>query len=73
MNKAELIELLNELAEKDLEEGADIYNHPCSIAVRALAQCFDDIKTLQTAFRGQEKNMSKKTQVLMRLNYDPVY
>lgn len=73
MNKAKLTELLIELAEKDLSEGSDINDHPCAVAVRALEQCFNDINALQSAFRGKEKNMSKKIQTLMRLNYNPSY
>ena len=34
MNKQERREILQELAEKDLVKGADIYDHPCSVALR---------------------------------------
>lgn len=43
MNKKELIELLEELAQKDLIEGKDIFDHPCTVAVRAINKAFDDI------------------------------
>ena len=33
MNTKILIELLSELAEKDLADGSDILDHPCSLAV----------------------------------------
>ena len=38
MNRSELIELLTELALKDLSDGSDIYDHPCSVAIRAINQ-----------------------------------
>ena len=36
INMRDLIELLNELAERDLAEGADIVDHPAHIAAIAL-------------------------------------
>lgn len=36
MKKNELCELLSEIAENDLAEGTDIYDHPCIVAIRAI-------------------------------------
>jgi hypothetical protein len=36
MKNIELIGLLTELAELDLSDKADIYDHPCSVAVREI-------------------------------------
>ena len=44
MKRSELIELLKELAKKDLAEGAKLFDHPCSIASRELAWEEDDFK-----------------------------
>ena len=69
MDKKELIALLAEIAEKDLAEGQDIYDHPCSVAIRALNNCFDDIKLLQQIANKQIHGKSKKCQMLMGLSY----
>ena len=44
MKREELISILEELAEKDLSNGADIYDHPCSVAIR-------EIKELEAAMQ----------------------
>lgn len=36
MNYNELVPILKELAEKDLSEGSDIYDHPCIVAIRLI-------------------------------------
>ena len=36
MKKPELIDILEKLAKEDLEDGEDIFDHPCSVAVRAI-------------------------------------
>ena len=69
MNKEELIDLLAEIARKDLPEGQDIYDHPCSVAIRALSNCFDDIKLLRQIANKQIHGKSKKAQMLLGLNY----
>ena len=69
MNKEELIALLKEIAETDLADGSVIHDHPCSVAVRAIEQCFDDIEYLIPAvpkMRG-----SKRLQMLAGLTYNP--
>jgi len=38
MNTRELVEMLNELAERDLAEGADIVDHPAHIAAIKLIE-----------------------------------
>ena len=35
-----MIELLEKLAEKDLVKGHDIFDHPCSVAIRAIDDAF---------------------------------
>lgn len=73
MNRDELKELLQELAETDLSDGADINDHPCSVAVRAIDQCFDDIATMQKISHRfiSMSNASKKVNHLCHLTYDP--
>ena len=73
MNINELKELLEEMADKDLSDGSDIYNHPCSVAIRALDRCFDDINILRRMSEGRVSNKSKKVQVLVKSNYDPFW
>lgn len=51
MNREELTSLLSDLAENDLVQGADIYDHPCTVAIRAIDKCFDDIKSLRPSAR----------------------
>lgn len=71
MNKKELIELLDAVAEDDLADGANIYHHPCSVAVRAITKCFDDIKFLREIPNGLNHGKSKRAKMLLGLNYDP--
>lgn len=71
MNKAELIELLDQIAERDLEDGADIFYHPCTVAVRAINRAFEDIKILQSI--APRKRGSKQVQMLTGLSYDPTW
>ena len=71
MNINELKELLSEMAEKDLVEGHDIYDHPCSVAIRALDQCFDDIEVLKKVVKNSSSFYSKRVQVLVKTNYKP--
>ena len=71
MNKQELIELLEKVAEYDLEEGSELRDHPCSVAIRAINQCFDDIKTLKAV--APKNRGSKKVQMLTGLNYNPTW
>lgn len=73
MNKAELTGFLEIIAEKDLADNATIFDHPCSVAVRAIEQCFIDIKNLQRIALGNERNKSKKVQVLVKGIYDPTW
>jgi len=71
MNKTQLIELLNELAEEDMAEGSEIYDHPCSVAIRALNKCFDDIKLLREISNGFHEGKSKRAKILLVTNYNP--
>lgn len=70
MNKETLTELLKELAEADLKSGTDIHDHPCSVAVRALDQCFIDIDTLR-GLAPHSSTYTKRTQILVREPYKP--
>lgn len=69
MNKTDLIDILTEMAEKDIVEGHDIHEHPCSVAVRAINKCFEDIKTLQAIC--PKRQGSRRAQMLTGLNYNP--
>jgi hypothetical protein len=71
MNKEELTELLKEIAENDLNKDADIYDHPCSVAIRALDQCFDDIGILKGVVKRSSASYSKKVAVLIKMSYKP--
>lgn len=68
MKKEELIELLTELAQKDLVDGADIDNHPCSIAIRAIEQYQKDIEKLQ--HYGADSHAGSQ-QALVNQDYNP--
>jgi hypothetical protein len=70
MRLYELTEVLKELAESDLSDDADIADHPCSVAVRAIEQCVSDINLLKRVERG-EAHKSKRVQMLIGLNYNP--
>lgn len=69
MNRIELIELLEEIAKRDLEEGANINDHPCLVAVRAINQAFSDVESLIKV--SPKKKGSKRMQMLTGLKYNP--
>lgn len=71
MNITEIIDSLKDLAKADTLEGADIYDHPCTVAVRALKGCTTDINILRR--HADSKGKSKKVQVLIKTPYDPTY
>jgi len=71
MNKEELVYFLEEIAKEDLVNGADVYDHPCSVAIRALNQCFDDVTHLSKVVRGDLMGHSKRTKTLVGLSYNP--
>ena len=71
MGKDDLIDLLEQMAEKDLEDGADIFDHPCTVAVRAITQYESDIKQLQGLAKGSDRGKSKQVQTLVRGIYSP--
>lgn len=71
MNRKELVELLNEIAEKDLSDGSDIHDHPCTVAVRAINKCFDDIDYLKSIVNSGKKPVCKKAVVLVKTSYTP--
>ena len=76
MNKQDLTELLEDIAKSDLSDGADIFDHPCSVAVRAIDQCFSDVQVLRKVFNGAVKNKSpysKRVQILAGLSYEPSF
>ena len=56
MDKTELIELLADLADGDLAEGADIDDHPCSVAIRALKELKEIIDNKDNYIEGLEAN-----------------
>ena len=71
MNREELTGLLAELAEADLQEGKDLYDHPCNVAIRAINQAFDDIEVLRRACKYKEAAKTKRATMLIELYYDP--
>lgn len=71
MNINELKELLTEIAEKDLDEGADILDHPCTVAVRAIDRMIEDISTLKEI--APKRKGSKRVQMLAGLRYNPSF
>lgn len=42
METRELLELLKDMAEKDLSDGSDIEDHPCSLAAQKIADLQED-------------------------------
>lgn len=52
MNKEELIMELEAVAEEDTLTLKEYGKHPCTIAIRALNQCFEDIKGLQRGLQN---------------------
>lgn len=70
MKKDELIKLLQSLADADTNEGHDVNDHPCCVAIRAIEMCFDDIKSLRRA-ANKEIKFSKKVEMLIKLEYNP--
>lgn len=71
MNKEELTETLKEIAESDLSKDSDIYDHPCSVAIRALDQCFNDIDILKGVVKRSSTSYSKKVATIVKMNYNP--
>ncbi len=71
MQLPKLIELLQELAEHDLAEGANISAHPCYLAIKALEGCYRDIETLRKY--ADHKGKSKRVQLLIRQKYNPSF
>jgi hypothetical protein len=71
MDKKELISLLEELAIDDLADGADLSDHPCSVAVRALEQCFDDLHYMKQMAKGVHNKQCKRARMLILTTYNP--
>ena len=57
----ELIQLLTQLAARDLEAGASIYDHPCSVAIREIQSLDAEAKKWATAYR-QAKESAQEIQ-----------
>ncbi len=76
MNKEELIKYLLKIAVEDARQCTvdEIEDHPCTIAIRALNQCFEDINTLRFSGRltqDQWKCLSPEDQNLHDEPYNP--
>jgi len=69
VNKTDLKELLQAIAENDLADGCSIDDHPCAVAVRAIDGCFSDIERLQVLVK--EKPKCKRDIVLVNAPYSP--
>ena len=71
MTKDELQDQLRTLAGSDLSDGADIHDHPCVVASRAIDQCFEDVNFLKDMVRRPELARSKKGRMITGLSYSP--
>lgn len=71
MNIESLTDRLEALAALDLAEGADVHDHPCSVAIRALNQCFEDIEYLKRVVKNPKISKSRKAWKILGLSYDP--
>ena len=72
MQKAELMELLMELARKDQVKGTKLSDHPCVVAMRAIDRTFDDINFLLKIARGATYlTKENRGQFLIKLTYNP--
>ena len=52
MNKDELIAALTLIAAQDTICNPGILDHPCTVAIRAINQCFEDIESLRGYIEG---------------------
>lgn len=71
MNREELIDLLKKMAVNDLEDGSDIFDHPCTVAARAINKSFEDVNTLCRVIRCDTMGHSKNVKMLIGLPYNP--
>jgi hypothetical protein len=71
MDRIELVSQLEELAKQDLTDGADIFDHPCTVAIRAINKAFNDIEMLKVG--APKRKGSKAMQVLTGLKYNPLW
>ena len=70
MNKEELIDLLGEIAEKDLSDGSELSDHPCSLAIRTINKCISDISHLKKIIKGTANKRSKRSMELLGMSID---
>lgn len=74
MNKQQLFELLEELAQEDLSEGCEIENHPCMLAIKFINEAIVDIESLKRFIKLNHEinhsNASKNINILVNTNYD---
>ena len=61
ITRDELIQLLTQLAARDLQAGASIYDHPCSVAIREIQSLDAEANKWATAYR-QAKESAQETQ-----------
>ncbi len=74
INLNQLICKLEDLANGDLTEGSDIYDHPCSVAIRAIESARDDIEYLKLVLKGKRNIDCKRAQVLIKTStYTPKF
>lgn len=67
MNIDTLKELLAVLAEKDLSADANLHDHPCSVAVRAIDSYRDDASFLRGIVNGRNIKTSKRAITLLKM------
>jgi len=76
MNKDELIHLLAIIVKEDETREIALFtgDHPCSVAIRAINQCFEDIKTLQSYAESatvDSQDPNEREAILVLLPYNP--
>lgn len=71
MKKEELIELLDALAEEDAVDIASVPDHPCSVAIRAINKCFDEITKRDIEILGLHLNGTFPNSAYIMLPYTP--
>jgi hypothetical protein len=62
-----LKETLAELAEKDLSDGSNLYDHPCSIAIRAIESYAENINYLRSIITRKNSGKSKSAVTLIKM------
>lgn len=73
MKIEELKGLLTEIAAKDLSEGSDLHDHPCSVAVKVMGAYEDDVDFLIDVINGRANKKSKRAMTLIAMGRPKEY